>query len=93
MNIILDKNTSVEVSDAESLRLVDLILKTESMDNQEKKYWFELLPNMTEEQKDRLLDILETERVKLEELELKNQEEIKALNEKHLLEWQEFAKK
>ena len=66
------------------------MLNTESMDNNEKQYWFDILPSMTDEQVDRLFDILETERRKLEELELKYQEEIKTLNDKHLLEWQAF---
>jgi len=70
--------------------LVKLVLNTESMDNNEKQYWFDILPSMTDEQIDRLFDILETERRKLEELELKYQEEIKTLNEKHLIEWQGF---
>lgn len=70
--------------------LVKLVLNTESMDNNEKQYWFDILPSMTDEQVDRLFDILETERRKLEELELKYQEEIKSLNEKHLIEWQSF---
>jgi len=73
--------------------LVKLVLNTESMDNNEKQYWFDILPSMTDEQVDRLFDILETERRKLEELELKYQEEIKTLNEKHLIEWQEFQTK
>ena len=70
--------------------LVKLVLNTESMDNSEKQYWFDILPSMTEDQINRLFDILETERRKLEELEVKYQEEIKNLNEKHLIEWQEF---
>lgn len=70
--------------------LIKLVLATESMDSGEKQYWFDILPSMTDEQVDRLFDILETERRKLEELELKYQEEIKNLNEKHLIEWQEF---
>lgn len=70
--------------------LIKLVLNTESMDNNEKQYWFDILPSMTDEQIDRLFDILETERRKLEELEVKYQEEIKTLNEKHLIEWQEF---
>lgn len=73
--------------------LIKLILNTESMDNNEKQYWFDIIPSMTDEQIDRLFDILETERRKLEELEVKYQEEIKNLNEKHLIEWQEFQTK
>lgn len=78
---------------AQYWELVKLVLNTESMDNNEKQYWFDILPSMTDEQVDRLFDILETERRKLEELELKYQEEIKTLNEKHLIEWQEFQSK
>jgi Spy/CpxP family protein refolding chaperone len=73
--------------------LVKLVLATESMDNTEKQYWFDILPSMTDEQVDRLFDILETERKKLEELEVKYQDEIKTLNERHLIEWQEFQSK
>jgi Spy/CpxP family protein refolding chaperone len=73
--------------------LITLVLATESMDNSEKQYWFDILPSMTDDQIDRLFDILETERKKLEELEIRYQEEIRTLNEKHLIEWQEFQTK
>ena len=74
--------------------LVDLIVGTESMDNKEKQYWFDLLSGnqMTDKQVEKLYDILYTEKKKLAELEGKYQAEIKALNEKHLIEWQEFQK-
>lgn len=68
--------------------LVDLVLWSESIDNNEKQYWFDILPSMTDEQVDRLFNILTTERNQLEELNLKYQDEIKTLNEKHLIEWQ-----
>ena len=70
--------------------LITLILNTESMDDDERQYWFDIMPSMTDSQVDRLYNILETEKKKLEELELKYQKEIKSLNEKHLIEWQEF---
>ena len=73
--------------------LIKMILATESMDDDERQYWFDIMPSMTDEQIDRLFNILDTERRKLEELELKYQEEIKRLNEKHLIEWQEFQMK
>lgn len=60
------------------------------MDDDERQYWFDIMPSMTDSQIDRLYDILETERKKLEELEVKYQKEIKTLNEKHLIEWQEM---
>jgi len=73
--------------------LIKLILNTESMDDEERQYWFDIMPSMSDEQIDRLFNILETERKKLEELEIKYQEEIKTLNDKHLIEWQEFQMK
>ena len=73
--------------------LIKLILHTESMDDDERQYWFDIMPSMTDSQIDRLYNILETEKQKLEELELKYQKEIKSLNEKHLIEWQEFQAK
>jgi hypothetical protein len=60
------------------------------MDDDERQYWFDIMPSMTDSQIDRLYNILETEKKKLEELEIKYQKEIKSLNEKHLIEWQEF---
>jgi vacuolar-type H+-ATPase subunit I/STV1 len=60
------------------------------MDDDERQYWFDIMPSMTDEQIDRLYNILDTERKKLEKLEKKYQNEIKTLNEKHLIEWQEF---
>lgn len=78
---------------AEYPELIKLILNTESMDNEEKQYWFDIMPSMNDDQIDRLFNILETERKKLEELELKYQDEIKNLNEKHLIEWQEYQSK
>ncbi|NDK09508.1 hypothetical protein GW846_01900 [Candidatus Gracilibacteria bacterium] len=73
--------------------LVTLIIATESMDNDERQYWFDIMPSMTDPQIDRLYDILETEKKKLQELEVKYQKEIKSLNEKHLIEWQEMQVK
>ena len=73
--------------------LVKMILVTESMDDDERQYWFDIMSSMTDIQIDRLYNILDTERKKLGELEVKYQDEIKELNEKHLIEWQEFQMK
>ncbi|USN59069.1 MAG: hypothetical protein H6767_03105 [Candidatus Peribacteria bacterium] len=73
--------------------LIKMILATESMDDDERQYWFDIMPSMTDAQIDRLFNILDTEKKKLEELEVKYQKEIKSLNEKHLIEWQEFQLK
>lgn len=85
--------TIIDEIEQQYSELVKLVLATESMDNSEKQYWFDILPSMTDDQIDRLFDILETERKKLEELEIRYQEEIQHLNEKHLIEWQEFQSK
>lgn len=85
-------NISDEIQ-AQYTELVQLILETESMDNDEKQYWFDIMPSMTNDQIDRLFNILDTEKKKLEALEDKYQTEIKKLNEKHLIEWQEFQMK
>ncbi len=85
--------TIIDEIEQQYSELVKLVLATESMDNSEKQYWFDILPSMSNDQIDRLFDILETERKKLEELEIRYQEEIQNLNEKHLIEWQEFQSK
>ena len=93
----IQKNDTVfQVNDelqAKYPELIQLIIATESMDDDERQYWFDIMPSMTDAQIDRLFDILETERKKLQELEIKYQKEIKSLNEKHLIEWQELQVK
>lgn len=73
--------------------MIKMILATESMDDDERQYWFDIIPSMTDKQIDKLYNILEVERAKLQQLETKYQKEIKTLNEKHLIEWQEFQMK
>lgn len=90
------KCTSLAIIDSISKKypeLSRLVIATESMDCNEKQYWFDLLPSMTDEQINKLFTILDTERSKLEELEIKYQNEIICLNNKHLLEWQQFQNK
>ena len=82
-----------EESQAKYPELITMILATESMDDDERQYWFDIMPSMTDSQIDRLFSILDTEKKKLEELEVKYKEEIKDLNEKHLIEWQDFQMK
>lgn len=74
-------------------RLIELIIATESMDDSERQYWFDILPSMNTDQVKRLTDILETERKKLDDLEKKYQTEIESLNQKHLSEWQGYELK
>ena len=49
-------------------KLFDLILNTESMDDEERWYWLDIYNEMTEEQIERLYDILEEEKIKLEKI-------------------------
>lgn len=74
-------------------RLIELVVATESMDDSERQYWFDILPSMNADQVQRLTDILETERKKLDELEKKYQTEIENLNQKHMAEWQGYEMK
>ena len=74
-------------------RLIELLLATESMDDSERQYWLDILPSMNADQVQRLTDILETERKKLDELEKKYQTEIDTLNKKHMNEWQTYEMK
>jgi hypothetical protein len=73
--------------------LIDLIKATESMDDQEREYWFQIMPIMTTDQIEKFRNILLTEKQQLQELDKEYEEELNRLNEKHLLEWKEFESK
>ena len=51
--------------------LVALVLKSESMNTEEKNYWLQVLPVMTPDQVAELRDILETEKKKLAAIDAK----------------------
>jgi predicted ribosome quality control (RQC) complex YloA/Tae2 family protein len=85
--------TLLDELQAKHPELIKLILATESMDDSERQYWFDILPSMNDDQVKRLYDILETEKKKLDELEQKYQKEIESLNEKHTTEWQALEMK
>jgi len=72
--------------------LVALIKKTESMLKEERDYWFQILPIMTEEQVSRLRKILDEEAAQLAKLDDEYQAELKKLNKKHLEEWDTFER-
>jgi len=67
--------------------LVDLILKTESMKDKERKYWFQLMPVMNDEQIQKLQGILQNEKDQLIELDAKYEKEIGKLNEQPASQW------
>jgi hypothetical protein len=73
--------------------LVELIKVTESMDDQERQYWFQIMPIMSTEQIEKFRTILLTEKQQLADLDKEYEDELNRLNEKHLLEWKEFEAK
>lgn len=73
--------------------LVEMIKKTESMTDEEREYWFQILPIMTEDQVVRLKNILSEEATQLAKLDEQYQGELTKLNQKHLDEWDNFQRK
>jgi hypothetical protein len=71
-------------------KIIPLILETESMDDEEREYWFQILPIMTDDQIKKFIGILMNEKKQLAELDQEYEKELKQINEKHLNEWQEF---
>lgn len=73
--------------------LIDLVKKTESMNDEEREYWFQILPIMTEDQIRKFYDILLNEKKQLSHLDTQYEQELNKLNQKHLVEWKEFESK
>jgi len=73
--------------------LGDLIKSTESMNQEERDYWFQILPIMTEDQIARFREILLNEKNQLAKIDKEYEQELTKLNEKHMLEWKEFEAK
>ncbi|MBI4994655.1 hypothetical protein HZC21_03355 [Candidatus Peregrinibacteria bacterium] len=67
--------------------LIPLILQTESMNDDERQYWFQILPIMTDEQVAKLREILVNEKRQLENLDKQYNKEVKRINDKHVAEW------
>jgi hypothetical protein len=59
------------------------------MTQEERDYWYQILPIMTEEQIEKLRGILVHEKDQLAKLDQEYEQELSKLNEKHLLEWKE----
>lgn len=65
--------------------LIELVLRSRSMDkDEEKQSWFNLLPLMTEEQIAKLRDILTREKQKLSEIEAKYEAKKTEIKQKYL---------
>lgn len=73
--------------------LIPLIIKTESMNDDERQYWFQIIPIMNEEQIVKLREILQNEKKQLETLDNEYQQELGRINTKHASQWKAFEAK
>lgn len=73
--------------------LMQLIQDTESMNQEERDYWYQILPIMTEDQIAKFREILLNEKQQLARLDKEYEDELTKLNEKHMIEWKEFETK
>ena len=67
--------------------LIALILSTESMKEEERKYWFQLMPVMNDEQVTKLRGILQKEKDQLAALDAKYANEVERLNSSQAGAW------
>jgi hypothetical protein len=67
--------------------LIELIKGTESMNDDERQYWFQILPIMTDEQIAKFREILQNEKDQLAKLDQEYEEELKKINQRHSAEW------
>ena len=65
--------------------LIQLIKASESMNDEERQYWINILPIMTPEQIQNLRDILENERKQLAAIDAKYQTEIEKLGDAEVI--------
>jgi len=106
-DIVVDKNKSAEqyIKDAESKYiipslvrekfpdLIKLIYETESMNSEEREYWMQIMPIMTEEQIVKFREILVNEKNELAKLDQDYQAEMAKLNKNRPQEIDEQALK
>lgn len=82
------KAPTVQISDELKQKfpeLTDLILGSESMNDEERQYWVNILPVMTPEQIQNLKDILSNEKQQLAAIDRKYAKEIERIGEGTLL--------
>ena len=73
--------------------LTKLIIQSESMTDDERQYWFQILPIMSEDQIKKFKDILDTEKKQLDTLDKEYEDQLKKLNSRHDIEWKDFETK
>lgn len=87
----MEKKHSVPPSVRETFPdLVALLIKTESMNVEERDYWFQVLPIMNDEQIIKLRTILVNERDQLKKIDAEYTSEIGKINQEHKSEWNAF---
>ncbi len=64
--------------------LIPLIIYTESMNDDERQYWFSILPIMTDEQVVKLREILLNEKTQLRKLDDEYAKELKRINDEQM---------
>lgn len=90
---ILDAETKYSVPQTVKEKypdLVALLLKTESMNVEEREYWFQVMPVMSDEQIVKLHDILTNERSQLKKIDNEYAQQISKLGQSHRREWNSF---
>ncbi|MAE68272.1 MAG: hypothetical protein QF793_00505 [Candidatus Peribacteraceae bacterium] len=65
--------------------LCELILKSESMNDEERQYWVNILPIMTPEQVQNLRDILDNEKEQLADIDAKYSTQIDSASDQELI--------
>ena len=94
--VVIDKSKSAEdyIKDVSALyivpslirekfpNLVKMIYETESMDQDEREYWLQIMPIMSEDQVVKLIEILKNEKEQLAKLDAEYDEEMARINAK-----------
>lgn len=70
MSLVIPPSTQEKFSE-----LIELILRSESMNNDERQYWIDILPDMTDDQQVQLKTILTNERDQLAAIDAKYAEQ------------------
>lgn len=83
-----DTQTTLTIPDETAQKwpdLIELIKKSESMNDEERQYWINILPIMTPEQQQSLRDILVNERDQLAAIDAKYAKEIQSVGEEQFI--------
>lgn len=68
--------------------LVDLILVSSSIKENQKQFWFDIVISMPETELDKLFDVLTREKKEIERIHANYKTAVKDLHKQHLIAWQ-----